>query len=45
MTVDIPTCSQARPNKFLFSFLYAHKVHTLIWTDLNKPEKWGFASV
>lgn len=24
-------------------FLYAHKVHTLWWNDVNKPEQWGFA--
>ena len=26
------------------SFLYAHKINTLFWHDLNKPEYWGFAS-
>jgi abhydrolase domain-containing protein 12 len=25
-------------------FLYAHRVHTLWWTDLDTPEHWGFAS-
>ncbi|KXX78664.1 Monoacylglycerol lipase ABHD12 [Madurella mycetomatis] len=24
-------------------FLYAHKVHTLWWKDLDEPEQWGFA--
>ncbi|VUC35805.1 unnamed protein product [Clonostachys rosea] len=24
-------------------FLYAHKVNTLSWTDVNEPERWGFA--
>ncbi|KAM5355209.1 hypothetical protein ACJ41O_001855 [Fusarium nematophilum] len=24
-------------------FLYAHKINTLFWTDVNKPEQWGFA--
>ncbi|KAF4974327.1 hypothetical protein FZEAL_8756 [Fusarium zealandicum] len=24
-------------------FLYAHKINTLLWTDVNKPEQWGFA--
>ncbi|KAF7549166.1 hypothetical protein G7Z17_g6578 [Cylindrodendrum hubeiense] len=24
-------------------FLYAHKINTLWWTDINKPEQWGFA--
>ncbi|KAK8103474.1 uncharacterized protein PG998_010507 [Apiospora kogelbergensis] len=24
-------------------FLYAHKLNTLFWHDLNKPEYWGFA--
>ncbi|KAK5657436.1 hypothetical protein OQA88_3008 [Cercophora sp. LCS_1] len=24
-------------------FLYAHKIHTLWFHDINKPEKWGFA--
>ncbi|KAL2117606.1 hypothetical protein VTJ04DRAFT_7266 [Mycothermus thermophilus] len=23
--------------------VYAHKVHTLWWKDINKPEQWGFA--
>ncbi|KOS21642.1 Monoacylglycerol lipase ABHD12 [Escovopsis weberi] len=23
--------------------LYAHKINSLSWTDLNKPESWGFA--
>lgn len=26
------------------SFLYAHKIHTLWFHNINKPEKWGFAS-
>lgn len=26
------------------SFLYAHKVHTLWWGDINEPEQWGFSS-
>lgn len=25
-------------------FLYAHKINTLWWTDINKPEQWGFAT-
>ncbi|KAI1371876.1 alpha/beta-hydrolase [Hypoxylon crocopeplum] len=24
-------------------FLYAHRINTLFWHDLNKPEYWGFA--
>ncbi|KAK3313142.1 Alpha/Beta hydrolase protein [Apodospora peruviana] len=24
-------------------FLYAHKINTLLWNDVNKPESWGFA--
>ncbi|KAM7194393.1 Alpha/Beta hydrolase protein [Rhypophila sp. PSN 637] len=24
-------------------FLYAHKINTLFWHDVNKPEHWGFA--
>ncbi|CAM1504683.1 Fc.00g022740.m01.CDS01 [Cosmosporella sp. VM-42] len=24
-------------------FLYAHKIHTLWWSDINNPEYWGFA--
>ncbi|KAI0121144.1 Alpha/Beta hydrolase protein [Xylariales sp. AK1849] len=24
-------------------FLYAHKINTLFWHDINKPEYWGFA--
>ncbi|KAH7273352.1 hypothetical protein MRS44_001753 [Fusarium solani] len=24
-------------------FLYAHKINTLLWTDVNKPQQWGFA--
>ncbi|SPQ24590.1 f0ecaa5f-2b09-4c8b-8d2c-b1ecef185439 [Thermothielavioides terrestris] len=24
-------------------FLYAHKIHTLWWGDINEPEQWGFA--
>ncbi|KAK8064490.1 hypothetical protein PG994_007128 [Apiospora phragmitis] len=24
-------------------FLYAHKLNTLFWHDINKPEYWGFA--
>ncbi|KAK3292848.1 Alpha/Beta hydrolase protein [Chaetomium fimeti] len=28
---------------FQRNFLYAHKVHTLWWRDINKPEQWGFA--
>ncbi|KJZ78156.1 hypothetical protein HIM_02194 [Hirsutella minnesotensis 3608] len=24
--------------------LYAHKINTLRWSDVNRPEKWGFAS-
>jgi hypothetical protein len=28
----------------LVSFLYAHKIHTLWWGDINEPEQWGFAS-
>ncbi|KAI1868491.1 uncharacterized protein JN550_006407 [Neoarthrinium moseri] len=24
-------------------FLYAHKINTLFWHDVNKPEYWGFA--
>jgi hypothetical protein len=26
------------------SVLYAHKVHTAWWDDINKPEQFGFAS-
>ncbi|KAK4033113.1 Alpha/Beta hydrolase protein [Parachaetomium inaequale] len=25
------------------NFLYAHKINTLWWGDINKPEQWGFA--
>ena len=25
------------------SFLYLHKVNTLFWHNINKPEYWGFA--
>ncbi|KAK4102368.1 alpha/beta-hydrolase [Parathielavia hyrcaniae] len=25
------------------NFLYAHKVHSLWWRDINEPEQWGFA--
>jgi len=28
---------------FQKQFLYAHNIHTLLWNDVNKPEKWGFA--
>ncbi|KAH7155742.1 Alpha/Beta hydrolase protein [Dactylonectria estremocensis] len=24
-------------------FLYAHKINTLWWTNINRPEQWGFA--
>ncbi|TWU76180.1 hypothetical protein ED733_002930 [Metarhizium rileyi] len=24
-------------------FLYAHKFNTLFWSDVNEPERWGFA--
>ncbi|PHH86815.1 hypothetical protein CDD83_9729 [Cordyceps sp. RAO-2017] len=24
--------------------LYAHKINTLLWADVNRPETWGFAS-
>ncbi|TDZ13582.1 hypothetical protein C8035_v004496 [Colletotrichum spinosum] len=24
-------------------FLYAHKINTLWWRDVNEPERWGFA--
>lgn len=24
-------------------FLYAHKLNTLFWNDIDKPEQWGFA--
>jgi uncharacterized membrane protein YbhN (UPF0104 family) len=33
------------PNVESPSFLYAHRVHTLWWSDLDTPETWGFASV
>jgi len=26
------------------SFVYAHKVHTLPWHNLDEPQYWGFAS-
>jgi abhydrolase domain-containing protein 12 len=25
-------------------FVYAHRIHTLWWTNLDEPETWGFAS-
>ncbi|KAK4154245.1 Alpha/Beta hydrolase protein [Chaetomidium leptoderma] len=28
---------------FQRNFIYAHKVHTLWWGNINKPEQWGFA--
>ncbi|KAK4121923.1 alpha/beta-hydrolase [Parathielavia appendiculata] len=28
---------------FQRNFLYAHKVHSLWWGDVNEPEQWGFA--
>ena len=31
--------------KFTKSVLYAHKVHTTWWDDINKPEQFGFASM
>ncbi|KAL3590421.1 hypothetical protein FPOAC2_12612 [Fusarium poae] len=24
-------------------FLYAHKINTLLWSNVNQPERWGFA--
>ena len=30
--------------KSLLSAVYAHRVHTLWWSGVDKPEKWGFAS-
>ncbi|KAF7559683.1 hypothetical protein G7046_g4475 [Stylonectria norvegica] len=24
-------------------FIYAHKIHTLYWSNINNPQKWGFA--
>lgn len=24
--------------------VYAYRVNTLLWSNLNKPERWGFAS-
>ncbi|AEO59832.1 hypothetical protein MYCTH_2308400 [Thermothelomyces thermophilus ATCC 42464] len=28
---------------FQRNFLYAHKIHTLWWGNINEPEQWGFA--
>ncbi|KAK3901566.1 Alpha/Beta hydrolase protein [Staphylotrichum tortipilum] len=28
---------------FQRNFLYAHKIHTLWWKDIDEPEQWGFA--
>ncbi|KAL2133813.1 hypothetical protein VTI74DRAFT_1619 [Chaetomium olivicolor] len=28
---------------FQRNFLYAHKIHTLWWRNINEPEQWGFA--
>ncbi|KAK3317818.1 Alpha/Beta hydrolase protein [Cercophora scortea] len=28
---------------FQRSFLYAHKISSLLWNDVNQPEAWGFA--
>ncbi|KAL2163343.1 hypothetical protein VTH06DRAFT_5400 [Thermothelomyces fergusii] len=28
---------------FQRNFLYAHKIHTLWWGNINDPEQWGFA--
>ncbi|EXA47119.1 hypothetical protein FOQG_04597 [Fusarium oxysporum f. sp. raphani 54005] len=27
----------------LIRFLYAHKFNTLLWSNVNQPERWGFA--
>lgn len=34
----------AAANRYVFSFLYAHKINTLLFYDVNDPEYWGFAS-
>jgi hypothetical protein len=34
-----------RPTAEIRSALYAHKLHTAYFRDLNKPEQFGFASM
>lgn len=36
--------SLRRPDLTSRSALYAHKINTLLWSNVDQPEAWGFAS-
>lgn len=43
-TVSTHTLGKRSFVDYIFSALYVHKLHTLWWHDLNKPEQFGFLS-